>query len=306
MFFDTHSDILYNIVSKRLQGEREVIRRYHLNQLQKGKMIGGIWDYFTNPDKYLCEFDVAIHEIIKELNENSDLVAVIKTRDDFTDNKLNVLLGFESLLPIQNEEHLAQMYNMGFRHAMLTWNESNQYATGVKGDPDRGLTEKGRSIVAKMEQLGMILDVSHANEKTFFDLMEVTTKPIIASHSNVYGVYPHYRNLKEMQIKKIAEKGGIIGVTAVKYFTDAAEPTVSRFVDHIDSLRNSVGVHHIAIGFDFMDYMVDDGHNANLVECPNAAHTNVIIQELEARKYSTTDIEKITSLNILKFLKENL
>lgn len=267
--------------------------------------MGGIWNYFTNPAHQLCDLQTALQHITSELVENQDLVTVIKTSSQIAQNqRLKILLGFESLYPIADEIHLSEMYELGFRHAMLTWNEENQYATGAKGDPTRGLTDAGRKMVERMEQLHMVLDVSHANEKTFSDILSIASRPVIASHSNAWEVYPHYRNLTAKQIRMIADTGGLIGVTTVKYFTDRNQPTVARLVDHIDYLKQVVGIDHIMIGFDFMDYLIDDGHNANLEECPTPAQTDTILAELERRKYTSTEIEKIASLNLLGFLEK--
>lgn len=303
LFFDAHCDLLYDIVAKRLKGGQQIIQT-HLPALRQGNFIGGIWNYYNDPKHPLCDFQQAITLIEQECEEQKEWIQVIRSKSDIgVKDRFQVLLGLEGLYPIRNEEHLEEIYHRGFRHAMLTWNEENQFATGARGDENRGLTHKGRKLIKKMEQLRMILDVSHANEKTFHDIISIVTRPVIASHSNAWEICPHERNLKKEQVKALANIGGLIGVTTVKYFTDPEHPTVSRFVDHIDYFKKIIGIDQIMIGFDFIDYL-DGGQNGNLIECPNMAHTNPVLIELEKRKYSTTEIEKIASLNLMKFLKE--
>lgn len=302
MFFDAHSDLLYDIVARRLKGEQQIIQN-HLPTLRQGNFIGGIWNYYNDPKRSLCDFQEALLQIEQEFREQKD-VQIIRSGSDLEGKgRFHVLLGLEGLSPIRDEKHLEEVYDRGFRHAMLTWNEENQFATGAKGDAHRGLTDQGRKLIEKMEQLGMILDVSHANEKTFYDLLSVVQRPIIASHSNAWEICPHVRNLKKEQAKEIANFGGLIGVTTVRYFTDPERPTVSRFVDHLDYFKNIVGIDHLMIGFDFIDYL-EDSSDGNLIECPNMAHTQPIVMELEKRKYTTTEIEKIASHNVIRFLKE--
>ncbi len=306
MIFDTHTDVLYDIVKKRLDGKTGIVQSYHIPQMLEGSVTGGIWTYYTDVDHMICEeMDTAISYIFSELDETED-VHIVHVRDEWVDHKMNIVLGLEGLSTIRDLDHLRQLYDKGFRHAMLTWNEQNQYATGVAGDPLSGLTPKGVQLVQLMNELGMVIDVSHANEKTFYDILKVYEGPVIASHSNCDRVQPHRRNLKDEQIKAIAATDGVIGVTAVPGFTNKEKPDVASLVDHIDYLKQLVGVRYIALGFDFMNYLVNDESNANLIDCPNASHASNVIDELMARGYSGVEIDAITNLNAKRVINNIL
>ncbi|QVK16825.1 membrane dipeptidase [Mycoplasmatota bacterium] len=300
MFFDMHSDILYDIVQKKLMKKRNILKDNHLHQLEKGNILGGIWTYYTDIHHPLCDFNQAIDAIMEELEEARDMVHIVKEKDDFSTNKINVVLGFESLQPIKDVNHLKSLYDLGFRHAMLTWNEQNHYATGANGDPTRGLTELGKEIIHFMNQNNMIIDVSHANKQTFNDIINSSTRPVIASHSNVNRLCSHKRNLDDMQIRKLTEKGGVIGITAVKNFVNPYEPTINEMINHIDYLKKMNLIKHIGLGFDFMDYL----NGSNLTDLPNASYTNRLIKALQDRNYTHSEIEDITHNNIINIINE--
>jgi len=302
MFFDMHTDILYDIANKKLANKKNIIKDFHLKQYHKGEIIGGIWTYYTDINQPLCEFDKAIDLIMEELESAKDVVNIIKNNNDFNFNKINVLLGFESLQPVKDVNHLQTLYNLGFRHAMLTWNEENKYATGVGGNPNRGLTEDGTYIIKFMNQNNMIIDISHANINTVDNILDISTKPVIASHSNVYSLCPHVRNLTDEQIDSIVKKGGVIGITAVKGFVNPHEPTVKEMVKHIEYLRQKKYINHIALGFDFMDYI----NGINLNDLRSACETKNLLDAFDELLYSEIEIDQISFLNALNIINNLL
>ena len=306
MIFDTHTDILYNIVEKRLRGQRGIVESYHIPELLEGNVTGGIWTYYTDVNQLLHNnFDQAIHYIIEELEESPD-VQVVTAKGDWADHKVNVILGLESLAALRDIDHLVEIYEKGFRHAMLTWNEKNQFATGIGCKDGTGLSLLGCELIQKMNELGMVIDVSHASIQTFEDILSVTKEPVIASHSNCYSITPHPRNLTDEQIKEIALVDGVIGVTAVPHFTNQLKPDVESLVDHIDYLRELVGTRHIALGFDFMNYLGDGHLESNLIDCQSASSANNVIDELVNRGYSSMDIDGITHVNAKRVINHIL
>jgi len=301
MFFDMHTDILYDLVSKRLQGKRNIIKDGHLKDLLEGNIMGGIWTYYTDIEKPLCEFNRAIYYILEELYDAFDYINLVKWKRDFFDHKINVVLGFESLQPIQNIKHLEEMVDLGFRHAMLTWNEQNHFATGVAGKQNRGLTDLGKQVISYMNQKNMIIDVSHTNQKSFYEIIDQSTQPVIASHSNCFHLCNHRRNLTDDQIDQIVKKNGVIGLTAVKFFTNPENPTVAQFVNHLDYLKDKNLLDHITFGFDFMDYLHDD--HTNLIDLSSAKFTHNLLTELQNRGYSDESIQKVSYINALRVIK---
>lgn len=301
MFFDLHADILYDIVSKRLNHKHNIIKDDHLETQLNGNMIGGIWCYYTDLDNPLpCDFDQAIDLILEEMEQTSDYVQVIKSMNDYNPNKLNVVLGLEGMVDVRDLDHFNQIYTLGFRHAMLTWNEENHFATGVGGNPEYGLTELGKEVISFMEHQQMIIDVSHANRKSFADILEHTTSPLLASHSNVFDLHAHRRNLTHPQIKQLIERDGLIGLTAVSHFLKS--PNLEGLIHHINHYNQHELMNHVGFGFDFM-YYLEGGKN--LTDLITPLDSTTLIKKLESI-LTLDDIKKITHQNALNFLKKIL
>ena len=199
-------------------------------------------------------------------------------------------------------ELLHQYYDLGIRYVTLVWNPANSLGAGTTGPADMGLTELGKQVISEMNRLGMIVDVSHMNETTFWDTVNYSKGPIMASHSSVYNLVSHVRNLKDEQILAVAKSGGVVNINFWDALLASGRPaTVSDLVDHIDYIVDLVGPDHVGLGSDF------DGATMP-VDLPNASFLPLITQELIARGYSKNDIAKIMGLNTLRVMKavENL
>lgn len=147
------------------------------------------------------------------------------------DKKFAALIGVEGGHMIENRmDYLDSLAHRGMVYMTLTWNNSTPWATSardevLKGDSlggHKGLTEKGRQIVARMNELGIMVDVSHTGDQTFYDVLKVSTKPVIASHSSAYALDPFRRNLKDAQLKALAAQGGVVFVNFYSGFLDSA------------------------------------------------------------------------------------
>ncbi len=312
--FDGHSDLLTDITSRRINGEKNIFQTRHYHKLIKGgvnAVIAVVWidpPYDSNPPARMMEI---IKNGYAELYPLNDVVFPIKNANELDlaieNNKIGIILGMEGLSGLEDDpEGLYFLYELGLRHASLTWNEANSFATGVRANREnKGLTSAGKRAVKIMEELGIIIDVSHADEKTFWDIVDVTSVPIIASHSNAYNLCPVNRNLKDDQVKAIANSGGIVGVNCWPEFVDKENPSLSKLVDHIDYLVNLAGVDHVAFGFDFTDFLEDTAVSSfktgDTVITPginSATEIPNIIKALQARGYSNQDLEKICYKNL--------
>ena len=312
--FDGHADIWFDVSAKRKNGEEHIVRDHHLDRFKDGNIMGGIFIAYLDENVADEEKEMMwmVNSTIHEIKKNEDLYNIIKKSGDFNkgivSGKLNVLMGIEGLRAIKkNLDWLDTFYQLGFRHASLTWNEENDLGTGAKGDENRGITEIGKEAIRKMNELGMVVDVSHANEKTFWGIHETSTKPIIASHSNARSLCDHVRNLTDEQIKAIAETGGLVGAAAYKGFVDLdkEKQTIERYVDHIDHMVSLVGVKHVGIGFDFCEYLHADrtGKDMNPKGLEDASYAQNVIEELRKRKYSEEDIRKIAYENFMRVIE---
>lgn len=314
--FDGHADIWNDVYDRREKKEENVFKNNHYERLKKGGVHGGIFVIYL-PEKYsngekipdeglLPLFREMLNSAEKEIKSFDETVKIIKTKEDlknfFTDDSMNIVKGIEGLKAIRNEESLeliGELYKLGYRVCSLAWNEENILATGTRGAKDRGVTDLGKKCILKMEELGMVVDVSHLNEKSFWDVIEVAKKPIIASHSASTKECKHARNLTDEQIIALAKTGGVIGVNAYRNFLDHIEEnrTVERFVDHIEHIISIAGINSVGIGFDFCEYLPSNEEDINLEGLRSASDSQNVVKVLKERGYSDSDIELIAYKN---------
>jgi membrane dipeptidase len=323
MIFDIHGDIWTDVTTKRINGVKDVIRTYHLDRFKKGNMAGGIFVIWADPPYDIRPKERLIESVIAmsgEIWQNQDIIKIIYNSSDFyravEENRLGILIGVEGLSSLgENIEGLYSLYQIGVRHCSLTWNEENFLATGIEGDINRGLTELGKEAIKIIEDLGIILDVSHANDKTFWDIYENTNKPFIASHSNCRSLCDVRRNLTDDQIKAIGEKGGLVGINGFNKFIhrEREKQTAEYLANHIDHVVELIGIDHIAFGFDFFEYLEDDttdsfveGGYRGTIGLEDISKTDNLIKVLRKRGYKEEDIEKISYRNFLNVMDKIL
>jgi len=196
---------------------------------------------------------------------------------------------------------LRVLHRLGVRLLTLTWNQRNQIADGVgESRTGSGLTEFGLKVIDEMNDLRMLIDVSHLSETGFWDVIKRSKAPIVASHSNCYALCPHLRNLKDEQIKALADKGGVIGITFVPNFLtqEKRKTTVKDVVKHIDYLVEKVGVDCVGLGSDF------DGTGALPLGLEGVDKIPNITEELLNRGHKEKDIKKILGENFLRVFKD--
>ena len=287
--YDSHSDIFDNLYTRVKEGVKDPFLEYHLNDLKEGHIEGGIWVIYSEN-----EFDIV--EAYK---------TALKAYEPYKD-QFDVILGLEGLRNVPNLDTFEVLYKMGIRHAMLTWNEANHLATGVKGNPEHGLTPLGKKFIKYMNDHKMIIDVSHLNEKSFYDVLAEKPKILIASHSNAYALSDHPRNLKDDQLKALKEAGGLIGIVAARNFVskNKEKQNIKGLVDQIDYIKEIMSIDNIMLGLDMMNFL-SDFNNSNLDDLQSHADAPKIIDELRLRGYTEEDIEKICFKNYLK-LKERI
>lgn len=214
--------------------------------------------------------------------------------------KVAAMLSIEGADVLKGKIELIGIFHkLGVRMIGLVHSLRNQIADGVTDRRTRGgLTEFGVQIVEELERIGIIIDVSHLNDEGFWDVINLTNKPIIASHSNSRTICDHPRNLTDEQIKAIAEVGGVMGVNFAPSFINPIQATVHRLVDHIDHIVNLVGPDHIGLGSDF------DGISDTPIGLEDVTKISKITLELIKRQYSIEDIQKILGYNHLRLIKK--
>lgn len=199
-------------------------------------------------------FERQLAAVLTEVERNADMIRLAYTAKDIEDNKNNGLMS--AILTIEgtagfdyNPDILEDLYNIGFRMTTLGWNEKNPLTGScVTGG---GLTALGRSYVKEAQRLGMVVDVSHISDEGFWDIMEITEKPIIASHSNSRSLCNTPRNLTDDMYKAICKTDGTVGINLYSDFL-GTNPTIDTVCDHIFHFLNLAGNdRHISLGSDF-------------------------------------------------------
>lgn len=276
--FDAHTDILYDVYQSSLNGDLKRFKDYHYPQL-KDNVEGGIWTLYS-PNEF---------NLLDALKVSKGLVDL----DNF-----DVILGIESLRNLEKVSDMQAIYDLGFRHAMLTWNEANDYATGVKGPVDRGITDKGYEVLDFMIKNDMIIDLSHLNEKSFYDVLNYTNQNILISHSNLKKYKDHPRNLSNEQLLKIKEANGLLCLTLVGGFIadESIDKNLTTFMVHLKEAIAIMGIDNVGFGYDFMDYFGYE-KTLNLEEVQSASDLGVFIKRLSDEGYSKVEIEKLTYQN---------
>lgn len=220
-------------------------------------------------------------------------------------NRISVFLTLEDGRAIgQDLNRLEELFEMGFRLMTLTWNHENEIGhpnSFDKNDMRKGLKKFGFEVVELMNSLGMIIDVSHLSDGGFYDVIETSTKPIIASHSNARSISSHPRNLTDDMIKKIANSGGVIGLNFFGNLLNKDikqdKSTIKQMIEHLNHIRNIGGAEVIAIGTDF------DGISGDL-EINGPDKMNLLFDSLWHAGWDYGTIEKLGYQNAMRVIKE--
>lgn len=254
----------------------------------------------------LCLLDKYNQEI-KKLHENGIDVLQVRTAEDAGNvlkHKAATLLAIEEGGAIDGSlEALRCLYELGVRAMTLTWSNRNDIADGINEEATgSGMTLFGKQVVAEMNRLGMLVDVSHISTAGFWSVIETSTKPIIATHSNAKSLCSHPRNLNDEQIKALAQNGGLAGITFAGQFLeeDWRNACIESVYKHIDYMLNLIGNDdHIGFGSDF------DGISHPPYNIQGVQDYKPLIDYL-SKYYSDETINKITYQNVINLLQKVL
>ena len=223
----------------------------------------------------------------------------ILTRDDLIKVQYGGILGLEGADSVNNIASLRMFYNLGVRSLTLTWNNNNSVATTIKSEEDCGLTSFGRKVVNECENLGIMIDLSHISEKSFYDVAEIAENPFICSHSNSRKVYEHDRGLTDNQFKTLVEKGGVSGINFAPYFL-GEDASVKEILLHIEHFCSLGGEKNIGLGSDF------DGIEYMPKGCTGAKFMQAIAEELLKHNYKEETVKDIMHNNFMRVFKRIL
>ncbi|MEA4901252.1 dipeptidase [Desulfitobacterium sp.] len=243
-----------------------------------------------------------IHAVKRFVAENPDHVFMIHNQVDLNllpnPNKLGLLLSVEGGEILGESLFMLDIiYELGVRALGLTWNQRNALADGAGEQTNSGLTRLGQNVIKRMNELGMVIDVSHLNEAGFYHVLELSNAPIIASHSCSYALCPHPRNLRDEQLKALARNHGIVGVNFYsRFLTEKGEGSLEHVVQHIAHIAEVAGVETIGIGSDF------DGIDQAPRGLENAAKYPNLAEALLLAGFNKDEIEQIFFKNFRRLL----
>ena len=324
---DTHLDLAGEIYNRNRAGEKQIIKNYYLENFKKGGfnlIISSLYmDDLFLPEMALRVALGQIRALIDDIEDCDGEVILVKTKEDLNkavnENKIGIIISFEGLEPISNDIGLLKtFYELGVRAAGLVWSRRNYVADGwtfspVEEGQKGGLTRFGLNVVKKMEDLNMLIDVSHLNDEGFCDVVKFTNKPFIASHSNSRTLHGRMRNLTDEQIKTIADRNGVIGINAYKSIAGVreGENPINRLADHIEYMVNLVGAKHVGYGFDLCNSFYNselkykfEPHNSDSLE--SHAEAVLLTEELLRRGISKEDCKLIIGGNFYKIFSDIL
>jgi len=345
---DLHNDVLSESVM-RGKNIAEPVRGGHTDfpRLKKGGVDVQFFSIWCDGKK-AKPYDYANREIdalYKLIQRNQDEMVFATTGEEIqrgiAGHKLVAMIGVEGGHMIENRlDYIDSLYKRGARYLTLTWNNSTDWASSAADESNKkikrkGLSDFGKQVVERMNQLGMIIDLSHVGEQTFYDVLKISTKPVFVTHSDVYGISPHYRNLKDGQISAIAKNDGVIGVNFYSDFLDphyrhkittlyaqyvsktdsigltidkkfdklpdkarqALRPPLSLLIDHINYLVKLAGIDHVGIGADF------DGMESTPIGLDDVGAYPVLTGALLKCGYKEAEVRKILGENVLRVIK---
>jgi len=300
MIFDAHSDLPTFIYDERKAGKTRVLEgNWHFFNGWVSSRVMAIW---TRPDRRkdatVYGFEV-LNAFLKDVEESErfELVRnVEEMRKTIKAGRVALWLGLEGGEPIGESLELLEVFHrLGLRVLTLTWSLRNAIGDGVFERTNGGLTNFGVEVVGKAEELGIVIDLSHINEAGFWDALDVTSFPVIASHSNARKLCDHPRNLTDEQLKAIAERDGVVGAVAIPGFVDKEKPTLEKYVEHITYMADLIGYKHVGLGFDFVYYLSGwSGRNVEGFE--NESKIPALIEKLR-ENFSEKEVEAIAFKN---------
>ncbi|MGZ9584557.1 dipeptidase [Paenibacillus marinisediminis] len=308
---DFHCDVLYKMLYQgKLDFTEEALLDVTLPRLKQGNVGMQVMALFlernliTGPPRFsqiLRAIDLFREQILKQPN-----VMPILSKEDVDQweqnpDKIGMILSLEGVDALEGDlVYLRTAHALGVRFVGLCWNDANWAVDGAQEPRKGGFSTDGIELIRECDRLGLTMDVSHLNERAFWQLLELTERPFIASHSNSAHVMPHVRNLTDEQVRAIIERNGRIGITYVPYFVTEQETAgIDDLMLHIDRICELGGQDHIMLGSDF------DGIDRKITGLEHAGQHGNLLAAVE-RRYGSDFADKLASGNAVRFLKEQL
>lgn len=298
LFIDGHCDTASELADRdKSLGKNDLC--IDLERMPKGyTQVFAVFVTEPRDSKPMLRAEKIINNFKKEVDENNDKICLCTDNQQrlqaLKDGKTAAFLSLEGGEAIEEIADADKLYDMGIRIASLSWNYQNQLAGGA--DSDGRLSELGKRTIEHFDKRGIILDVSHLNRKSFWDALEVSSKPVIATHSCSDAVCKHQRNLTDEQFKAICAKDGVVGINFYPKFLSDKEASIGDIVKHIDRFLDIGGENHIGLGSDF------DGTDCLPDGICGVQDMYGLVEAFERHGYSQSLIEKLCYANFERIL----
>jgi len=356
---DTHNDIISTCIEKGYRFDSNLTGSTHSDlkrMFEAGvdAQVFSVWCDETEKQPYVFA-NREIDTLYAWIKRNPDSMMLVKNSGELAQavkqHKLACMIGVEGGHMMEDDlNKLDSLYARGTRYMTLTWNNNTTWATSAKTEHDtmqhlahKGLTDFGKEVVQHMNKIGMMVDLSHVGEQTFWDAIQTTKKPVLVSHSCVYKLCPAFRNLKDDQIKAIAKNGGVIQLNFYSGFLDSTFDAKEKafeaihkaekdslmkagkqeffadnflFLKYADEVKNMRAPFHLLldhlnyivklVGVDYVGLGSDfDGISFPPQQMDDVTSMPLITKALLERGYSKKDIQKILGGNFIRVLKAN-
>jgi membrane dipeptidase len=322
---DAHSDLLLELDHAEQQlGETNPLASRWLPPLRRGGVGLQVCAIYVEPE--LSPAD-ALREVLRQVRcfhasveANRDSVFAVRTVADLDavgGRRIGLLLALEGAASLGTDAWLIDIAaRLGLRMASLTWNDRNAFAGGC--GHDEGLTGLGRQLVDRMVELGVVVDLAHASPRTVDDVLDrVGDAAVLVSHAACRALHDHPRNLCDRQLHALAEHGGVLGLMPHPLAVDPANPTLDRFLDHVDHAVATMGVAHIGLGGDFLRQIArargEKGEAAPGVPVDAALDGlegpqdyPALVNALRERGYADQELAALLGGNLLRVLRGQL
>lgn len=320
MIVDAHNDLLLLVDRRPAVEQAEYFRERWLPQLRAGGVAVQVLPVFAADLRSVLRLIGAAHRVAEG---NGGDVTLCETGADLdralAQGKIGLVLAIEGCEALGGDASLLEpLFRLGVRMVSFTHFGRTGFADGSAEDPaGSGLTKAGIAALTLIEELGILMDVSHLSAAGVDDVLERATRTIVASHSSAHALRDHHRNLTDERLRGIAATGGVIGVNFMAGFIDASNPTVDRLTDHVLHIADVAGIDHVGFGPDFIqeyanetvvgDVVIDGVSLKRAIPgLGGPAGFPLVLDSLAARGVSTADIQKIARDNWLRVFRAEL
>jgi membrane dipeptidase len=325
---DAHNDLLLELVLRT--EEENPFADAWLPQLRSGSVAVQVCPVYAADagDAARDVVDAQIGAFDRAVRENADDVVQIRSAVDLDrlEGRIGLMLSMEGVEALHGDpEAFDELWDAGVRMVSLTWNYANPFAGGLDA-PEQGLTDAGRELVGTFAARGVVLDLAHASEPTYFDALEAASgAQVVVSHAGCRGIHDHVRNVSDDQLRALAGRGGVLGMMALTLTVGRDGATLERYLDHLDHAVGAMGIEHVALGSDFIDQVIQSelaaglplnpatqealelgGGRLAIQELVGPADYPGLLDALRRRGYEGERLDAIAHGNLLRVLRAGL